>query len=79
VHVDKLQQVIEGVFIEVVDEQAVRREWKVRYASTQEIDAMALTAGLQLEQRWETYSKDLFSEHSRRHISVYGKAPLTNS
>ena len=79
VHVDKQQQVIDGVFIEVVGEQAVRREWKVRYASTQEIDAMALTAGLHLEQRWETYSKDPFSEHSRRHISVYGKAPLINS
>jgi hypothetical protein len=62
----------------VVEEKAVRREWKVRYASTQEIDAMASHAGLQLEQRWETYSKDQFSEHSRRHISVYGKATLIN-
>jgi hypothetical protein len=76
--VDRTLQVIDGVFIEVVGEQAVRREWKVRYASTQEIDALALIAGLQLEQRWETYSKDPFSEHSRRHISVYGKAPLIN-
>jgi hypothetical protein len=79
VHVDKQKQVIDGVFIEVVGEQAVRRAWKVRYASTPEIDAMALTAGLHLEQRWETYSKDPFNEHSRRHISVYGKAPLINS
>jgi len=79
VHVDKSQQLIDGVFIEVVDEQAVRREWKVRYASTQEIDAMAVHAGLQLEQRWETYSKDPFNEHSRRHISVYGKALRSNS
>ena len=79
VHVDKSQQLIDGVFIEVVDEQAVRREWKVRYASTHEIDSMASAAGLQLEQRWETYSKDSFTEHSRRHISVYGKAPLSNS
>ena len=79
VHVDKSQQLIDGVFIEVVDEQAVRREWKVRYASTQEIDAMAVHAGLQLEQRWETYSQDLFTEYSRRHISVYGKATMNNS
>ena len=79
VHVNKADQSIDGVFIEVVDEQAVRREWKVRYASTQEIDTMASTAGLQLEQRWETYSKDPFTEHSRRHISVYGKASVNNS
>ena len=79
VHVDKSQQLIDGVFIEVVDEQAVRREWKVRYASTQEIDAMAVHAGLQLEQRWETYSQDPFTEYSRRHISLYGKAPRSNS
>ena len=79
VHVDKSQQLIDGVFIEIVDEQAVRREWKVRYASTQEIDAMAVHAGLQLEQRWETYSQDPFTEYSRRHISLYGKAPRSNS
>ena len=79
VHVDKSQQLIDGVFIEVVDEQTVRREWKVRYASTQEIDAMAVHAGLQLEQRWETYSQDPFTEYSRRHISLYGKAPQSNS
>ena len=79
VHVDKSQQLIDGVFIEVVDEQPVRREWKVRYASTQEIDAMAVHAGLQLEQRWETYSQDPFTEYSRRHISLYGKAPQSNS
>jgi len=39
---------------------------------------MAVHAGLQLEQRWETYSQDLFTEYSRRHISVYGKATLIN-
>jgi hypothetical protein len=57
----------------------VRREWKVRFAFPQEIDEMASRAGLQLEQRWETYAKDPFSEHSRRQISVYGKAPINNS
>jgi hypothetical protein len=79
VHVDKLQQLINGVFIEVVGEKAVRREWKVRYASPQEIDEMASLAGLHCEQRWETYSKDPFNEYSRRQISVYGKAPINNS
>lgn len=79
VHVDKTKQLIDGVFIEVVGEKAVRREWKVCFASPQEIDAMATRAGLILEQRWETYSKDPFNEHSRRQISVYGKAPISNS
>jgi hypothetical protein len=79
VHVNKSQQLIDGVFIEVVGEKRVRREWKVRYASPQEIDEMATHAGLHCEQRWETYSKDPFNEHSRRQISVYGKAPLSNS
>ena len=79
VHVDKAQQLIDGVFIEVVGEKAVRREWKVRFAAPHEIDEMASRAGLQLEQRWETYSKDPFNEHSRRQISVYGKALINNS
>ena len=80
VHVHKSQQLVEGVFIEVIGgEQAVRREWKVRYASIHEIDNMATQAGLQLEQRWESYSKAPFHDDSRRHISVYGKASHLNS
>lgn len=79
VDVDKAQQLINGVFIEVVGEKAVRREWKVRFAFPQEIDEMATRAGLQLEQRWETYAKDPFNEHSRRQISVYGKAHTNKS
>ena len=74
VHVNKTEQLIHGVFIEVVGEKAVRREWKVRFSFPHEIDEMASRAGLQLEQRWETYAKDQFNEHSRRQISVYGKA-----
>ena len=80
VHVDAAQQIVNGVFIEVVGgEQAVKREWKVRYASVSEIDAMATHAELRLEQRWESYSKDPYTEDSRRHISVYGKASAYNA
>ena len=80
VHVNKTQQLVEGVFTEVVGgEQVVRREWKVRYATPDEIDSMAIRAGLRLQQRWESYSRLPFTTDSRRHISVYSKAFSHNS
>lgn len=79
VHVDKALKLIDGVFIEVVDDKAVRREWKICFSTPQEIDEMASRAGLHCEQRWESYSKDPYNEHSRRQICVYGKAPIHNS
>jgi hypothetical protein len=52
----------------------VRRQWAVRYASVEEIDAMAHAAGLVCEERWSSYAKDPFTDDSVRHISVYGRA-----
>jgi hypothetical protein len=55
----------------------VRRQWAVRYASVEEIDAMAHAAGLVCEERWSSYAKDPFTDDSVRHISVYGRASRT--
>jgi hypothetical protein len=47
----------------------------VRYATVEQIDAMADKAGLQVEQRWSSYAREPFNDNSVRHITVYGKAP----
>lgn len=54
-----------------------QRNWSVRYATVGQIDAMALTAGLVLKQRWASYGRAPFNEESVRHISVYSITPLS--
>jgi SAM-dependent methyltransferase len=53
------------------------RAWPVhlRYSYPAELDAMAVAAGLTLEHRWATWSKDPFDpDSSARHVSVYARA-----
>ena len=47
---------------------------KVRYAWPSELDLMARLAGLRLKHRWESWDRRRFSEQSKTHISVYGRA-----
>jgi hypothetical protein len=58
-----------------VDELHNERMWEIRYASPHEIDEMATSAGLVLEERYASYGREAFTSESTRHISVYGRAP----
>jgi len=69
------EQRVEGQFVEFTEAGGVRlRPWSIRYASPAELDAMAAAAGLQLRDRWESFSGDDFTPDSARHVSVYGLA-----
>jgi len=46
---------------------------KLRYAWPSELDLMARLAGLSLQQRWASWSKEPLRAGSQRHISVYGR------
>ena len=68
--VDVIQQRVDGVFTEVrTDDRHIERPWSIRYSSVTDIDAMASSAGLHLEQRWCNYARDRFADESARHIS----------
>lgn len=43
------------------------------YASPQELDLMARLGGLQLRERWSSWTREPFVATSTRHISVYGR------
>ncbi|RWK79841.1 MAG: class I SAM-dependent methyltransferase [Mesorhizobium sp.] len=49
------------------------RRWpqRVRYVYHQELDTMAECVGLELAERWENWTRDVFTDTSERHISVY--------
>jgi SAM-dependent methyltransferase len=61
-----------GQFVDVRADGSVRvRPWSVRYASPDEIDTMATTAGLALVERWADWRQTPFSRDSAQHVSVY--------
>ena len=70
--VDAANQRLGGTF---VDELHNERMWEIRYASPHEINEMATSAGLVLEERYASYGREPFTGESTRHISVYGRAP----
>ena len=42
-----------------------------QYTTPREFDLMARIAGLRLRERWESWTREPFTAHSRRHVSVY--------
>jgi SAM-dependent methyltransferase len=73
--IDVSQQLVDGVCTEVRhDGTRIERPWKIRYSSVTDIDSMASSAGLHCEQRWSNYARNIFTDESSRHISVYGRA-----
>lgn len=68
------EQLVDGMFVEVFnDGTRIEHPWTIRFSSINEIDAMASLAGLNCEQRWSSYGRDIFTDESSRHISVYGR------
>ncbi|WP_041299093.1 class I SAM-dependent methyltransferase [Ilumatobacter coccineus] len=64
-----------GQFVEFTESGGVRlRPWSIRWASVDDLDAMAASAGLALDTRFANMAGDEFDEHSTQHVSVY-RAP----
>lgn len=69
---DPIEQRVDGQFIDLEHGRTVRlRPFSIRYASPEQIDAMATEAGLVLSDRWEDMSGAPFTEDSPAHVSVY--------
>jgi SAM-dependent methyltransferase len=61
-----------GQFVELRDGQPVRlRPWAIRWATVEQLDAMAAAAGLVKEDRWSTWEGAAFDTDSANHITVY--------
>lgn len=69
---DPEHQSAEGQFVELTEAGGVRlRPWSIRYAAPEQLDEMAIRAGLTLEVRWESFGRIRFEPDSPRHVSVY--------
>ena len=66
------EQIAEGQFIEITEADGVRlRPWSIRYASIEQLDAMAAAAGFEVEHRWASFANEPFDTSSDRQVSVY--------
>jgi SAM-dependent methyltransferase len=62
-----------GHFVSFVDGERVRlRPWAVRYATPDELDAVAAATGFVIAARWEDFDRRPFEDASPRHVTVYG-------
>lgn len=67
-------QLVEGQFVEFSEEQGVRlRPWSIRYATIDQLDAMAAAAGLKISARFNDASRSTFDPASGRHLTVYSR------
>jgi SAM-dependent methyltransferase len=48
---------------------------RIRFAFPPELDQMARLAGLELEARWGSFTRDAFTDDSPIHVSVYRRPP----
>jgi SAM-dependent methyltransferase len=65
-------QIAEGQFVEFTEAGGVRlRPWSIRYAGIAELDDMAESAGMALEDRWISFAKEPFDPSAGRHVTVY--------
>ena len=68
------EQVVDGQHVELSAAGVRLRPWSLRYATTDQLDAMAAGAGLVLRDRWESWDGRPFTPASTVHVSVYGRS-----
>jgi SAM-dependent methyltransferase len=65
-------QLAEGQFVQFTHDGGVRlRPWSIRWATVEQLDEMAASAGLRLDERVADMAGAPFTEHSAQHVSVY--------
>jgi len=66
------EQLAEGQFVQFSASGGVQlRPWSIRWSTPAQLDAMAATAGLQLDERMGDMSGAPFTDVSSRHVSIY--------
>jgi SAM-dependent methyltransferase len=69
------QQVAEGQFVQFSQDGGVRlRPWSIRWATPEQLDAMATAAGLRLDVRFGEMTGTPFTDDSAQHVSIYRRA-----
>ena len=68
-------QILDNNHVHISGEGIVLTPISLRLAHPPEFDLMARIAGLRLRERWGGWNNEPFTATSRRHVSVYERAP----
>lgn len=69
---DDETQTAQGQYISIDESGGVRlRPWAIRYATVEQLDAMAAAEGFTVANRWEDPRRSPFGTESPRHVTVY--------
>jgi hypothetical protein len=69
------RQLAEGQFVQFSQDGGVRlRPWSIRWATPEQLDAMATAAGLRLDARFGEMVGTTFTDDSAQHVSIYRRA-----
>lgn len=66
------EQLVHGQHVELRETGTRLRPWSLRYATPEQLDAMAADAGLAGIERWESWDRRPFGPSSTVHVSAYG-------
>jgi SAM-dependent methyltransferase len=72
---DVAAQGLRSHHFEVIDGNVQHFSVPFRYVWPPELDLMAQLAGMTLRDRWSDWTRDPFTSDSRKHVSVWEKAP----
>jgi SAM-dependent methyltransferase len=70
---DVATQAMSSNYLEIVDGRGSYRSIPFRYVWPAELDLMAQLAGMRLRDRWDDWSREPFTNASRKHVSVWEK------
>lgn len=74
------EQRASGQFIQFSEASGVRlRPWSIRWASPEQLDAMAATAGFAVEERLGDMTGNKFDDASTQHVTIYRTEPADGS
>jgi SAM-dependent methyltransferase len=68
---DPQAQTITGSVVTITEAGIRLRPWRIRWATPDELDAMAAEAGLERVERWGDWDRRPFDDDSPRHVTLY--------
>jgi hypothetical protein len=76
---DGKQQILVGRHLDITDDGIVSRPWALRWTPLDEMDSMARSAGLQLIERYGSWTQQPFGRDAATAISVYRPSPTART
>jgi len=72
---DRAAQELSGQYVDITEAGIRLRPWRIRWATPDQLDALAADAGLGLVERWAGWDRSPFGPDDDAHVSVYARRP----